>query len=189
MGFISVEKVNSGVIPQLFKPLQLPKLILVELRREFPLWTFPYTSKSCANALKKHLRVSSHAVLPVAASHCALADKTLERSLSITCRMISSSSVPIIGLRPRPGLVFRPSMPSVWKRFTQLLTDTWCISNCSPIFGELKPCAFRSTALHRIRKACEVPLRYPFSKAFYCFDVNSIFLILPMWRDWVYIWV
>lgn len=45
MGFISVVKVNSAVIPQLFKLLQLPKLILVELRQVFPLWTYKETSE------------------------------------------------------------------------------------------------------------------------------------------------
>lgn len=183
MGFISVKKINRAVMPQLFKLLQLPTLKLVELRRGFPLWTFSYTSKSCANALKKRRSVSSQAVFPVAACHCALAAKMLERLRSIACRMISSSSVPIIGLRPRPGRVLSPSIPSAWNRFTQLLTDTWCISSCSPILGELRPCAFNNTALHRILKACDVPLRNPFSSAACCTEVNSNFLILPMRRE------
>ena len=162
MGFIPVIKVYGAFAPQPFKLLQLPKLVSVELRRGFALWTFPYTSKSCANALKKRLSVSSQAVFPVAASHCALADNMLERSFSVTCRMTSPSCVPIIGLRPRPGLVASPLMPSASKRFTQLLTVVRFMSKRSPICGELKPCAFNSTALHRIRKACDEPLRYPF---------------------------
>lgn len=187
MGLVSVIKVYGAVVPQLFKLLQLPNLILVELRRGFPLRTFPYTSKSCANALKKRLRVSSQAVFPVAASHCALAVRTLDRSFSMACRMISSSCLPIIGLRPRPGRVSRPLRPSAKKRITQLLTETWCISNCSPICGELKPCAFNRTALQRIRNACEEPWRYPFSNAFCCIGVNSIFVILPIWIKVSYI--
>ena len=83
MGFISVIKVYGTFVPQPFKLLQLPKLVLVELRRWFALWTLPYTSKSCANALKKRLSVSSQAVFPVAASHCTLADNMLERSFSM----------------------------------------------------------------------------------------------------------
>lgn len=180
MGLVSIIEVYHTLMPQLLKLLQLPQLVLVELRRGFPLWAFSYTSKSCANALKKRLRVSSQAVLPVAASHCALAAKTLERSFSMACRMISSSCVPMMGLRPRPGLVSSPSMPSDSKRLTHLLTDTWCISKCLPTLGELKPCAFRSTALHRIRKECDAPLRYPFSNAACCIGVNSNVLIFPI---------
>lgn len=180
MGFISIVEVYLTFMPQLFKLLQLPKFVLVELRRGFPLRAFPYTSKSCANALKKRLSVSSQAVFPVAASHCALAATTLERSFSMACRIISSSCVPMIGLRPRPGRVSSPVMPSDSNRFTQLLTDTWFISSCSPTLGELMPCAFKSTALHRIRKACDEPLRYPFSSEDFCAGVNSNFLILPI---------
>ena len=182
MGFISVIKVYGTFAPQPFKLLQLPKLVLVELRRGFTLWALPYTSKSCANALKKRLSVSSQAVFPVAASHFALADNMLERSFSMACRMISSSCVPIIGLRPRPGRVPNPLMPSSSKRFTQLLTVVWCISKHPPIWGELKPCAFNSTALHRIRKACDEPLRYPSSNADCCIGFNLISLILPIWN-------
>lgn len=182
MGLVSIIKVNRPVLPQSFKLLQLPKFIVVELRRGFPLRTFLYTSKSCANALKKRLSVSSQAVFPVAASHCALAANTLERSFSMARRIISSSCVPMMGLRPQSERVSNPLIPSDSKRFTQLLTDAWFISNCRPIWGELKPCAFSSTALHRIRKACDAPLRYPFSNAVSCIGVNSGVLILPIRR-------
>lgn len=186
MGLISAIKVYGTFAPQPFKLLQLPKLVSVELRRGFALWTFPYTSKSCANALKKRLSVSSQAVFPVAASHCALADNMLERSFSMACRMISPSCVPIIGLRPRPGLVASPLMPSASKRFTQLLTVVRFMSKRSPICGELN-CAFNSTTLHRIRKACDEPLRYPFSNADRCIGVNFIPLILPIWSVFLFV--
>lgn len=176
MGLVSIIKINRTVLPQPFKLLQLPKFIVVELRRGFPLRTFPYASKSCANALKKRLSVSSQAVFPVATSHYALAANTFERSR----RIISSSCVPMMGLRPRPERVSNPLIPSDSKRFIQLLTDNWFISSCRPIWGELNPCAFRSTVLHRIRKACDAPLRYPFFNAVSCIGVNSSVLILPI---------
>jgi len=62
----------------------------------------PYTFKSCTNAPKKRLSVSLVGSLPGREYPCALAVKTLERSFSMVCRMISSSCVPIMGLRPRP---------------------------------------------------------------------------------------
>lgn len=182
MGFVPIIKVYGTVVPQAFKLLQLTQLMLVELRRGFTLWAFPYTSKSCANALKKRLSVSSQAVFPVAASHCALAARTLERFFSMARRMISSSCVSIMGLRPRPGRVFKPLMPSASKRFTQLLTVAWFISKRSPIWEELSPCAFNCTALHRMRNACDGPLRNPSSNADCCIGLNFISLILPIWN-------
>ena len=112
MGFISVIKVYGTFVPQPFKLLQLPKLVLVELRRGFTFGRFLMRPNLAPMRLKKRLSVSSQAVFPVAASHCALADNMLERSFSMACRMIPSSCVPIIGLsscvpiiglRPRPG--------------------------------------------------------------------------------------
>ena len=85
-------------------------------------------------------------------------------------------------LAPTAGREPNPLMPSSSKRFTQLLTVVWCISKCPPIWGELKPCAFNSTALHRIRKACDEPLRYPSSNADCCIGLNLISLILPIWN-------
>ena len=53
VAFISIIKVNETVILLLYEFMQLLGLVRIELRRGFPLWTFPYTSVSRAKADKK----------------------------------------------------------------------------------------------------------------------------------------
>ncbi len=45
-------EINLTNIKLMHKLLQLPQLRLIELRQEVLIWTFPYTSKSCAKADK-----------------------------------------------------------------------------------------------------------------------------------------
>lgn len=52
MGLISAIKVYGTFAPQPFKLLQLPKLVSVELRRGFALWTFPYSPNLAPMRLK-----------------------------------------------------------------------------------------------------------------------------------------
>ena len=56
MAFITVIKVNEAGLPLTFKLLQKFLLICVLLRRGLPLWSFSYTSKSCAIEDKKFLK-------------------------------------------------------------------------------------------------------------------------------------
>ena len=53
VAFISIIKVNETVFLLLYEFMQLLGLVRIELRRGFPLWTFPYTSVSRAKADKK----------------------------------------------------------------------------------------------------------------------------------------
>ena len=135
MTFIGIIEVYFAVSVQMFKFLQLLALIRIELRRGYSPWAFPYSLISCANADKKRLNVRSLASLPVAFCQASLALLTLW-----------------IGLRPRPGRVCRPLMPSAKKRFTQKLTDTCDISVCKPMALLEKPADLSSTARQRIRK-------------------------------------
>ena len=153
----------------------------VQLRRGFSPWAFSYTLISCANADKKRLNVISLAFFPVACCHACLALLTLCLSCSIAKRTACSSEQSIIGLRPRPGRVCKPSIPSARKRFTHAFTDTKLISVCSPAFAEERPFPFRRTARQRIRKQWLVPLRNPFSNSAYCSGVNFNFFIFPIY--------
>lgn len=180
MAFISIIKVDQTVFFLLYEFLQLLGLILVELRRGFPLRTFPYTSISRAKADKKALKVLSEASFPEACCHASFAFFTLCLSFSMALRTASSSEQSIIGLRPRPGRVSRPLMPSVSKRFTQELTDIWVISACSPICFEVRPVDFRSTARQRIRYAWLLPWRKPSSSCRRCWSVSCITLIFAI---------
>ena len=173
MAFVGIVERNAPFTCLTFKFLQLLGLVLVELRRGYSPWAFPYTLISCANADKKRLKVISLASLPVACSQAAFALLTHCLSSSIARRTASSSEASMIGLRPRPGRVFSPSMPSSLYRFTHAFTETKLISVCAPAFAAESPSAFRRTARQRIRKQCFSPKRNPRSSSRRCVSVNS----------------
>lgn len=180
VAFISIIEVDETVSFLLFEFLQLLGLIRIELRRGFPLGTFSYTSISRAKADKKALKVLALASLPEACCHASFAFFTLCLSFSMALRTISSSELSMMGLRPRPGRVSRPLIPSVSKRFTHELTDMCVISVCSPTFLEVRPLDFNSIARQRIRNAWLLPVRKPSSNCRRCSSVSSITLIIAI---------
>lgn len=180
VAFISIIKVDQTIFFLLYEFLQLLGLIRIELRRGFPLWTFPYTSISRAKTDKKALKVLSEASFPEACCHASFAFFMLCLSFSIALRTASSSEQSMIGFRPRPGRVSSPLIPSTSKRFTQELTDIWVISVCSPTCFEVRPVDFRSTARHRMRYAWLLPLRKPSSSCRRCWSVSCITLIFAI---------
>lgn len=180
VAFISIIEVDETVSFLLYEFLQLLGLIRIELRRGFPLRTFPYTSISRAKADKKARKVLSEASFPEACCHASFAFLTLCLSFSMALRTDSSSEQSIIGFRPRPGRVSSPLIPSDSKRFTQELTDICVISVCSPICSEVRPIDFRSTARQRMRYAWLLPLRKPSSSCRRCWSVSCITLIFAI---------
>ena len=173
VALIGIEEVYHSFFCLLFKFLQLLGLVFVELRRGLSPWAFPYTLISCASADKKRLNVDSLASLPVACCHASRALFTLWRSCSMARRTASSSEQSIIGLRPLPGLVSRPLMPSALYRPSHLFTVCCSISTLSPTLAADMPSAFSSTDRHLIRKQCFSPRRYPFSSSRLCDSVNT----------------
>ena len=180
MTFIGVIEVYFTAFVQMFKFLQLLGLIRVELRRGYSPWAFPYSLISCANADKKRLKVWSLASFPVAFCQASLALLTLCLSSSMHLRTTSASVLSIIGLRPRPGRVCRPLMPSVRKRFTQKFTDTCDISVCKPIALLERPDDLSNTARQRIRKQWLIPCRKPVSNAKRSESCNMMDLTFPI---------
>lgn len=178
--FITIIKVDETVFLLLYEFLQLLGLIRIELRRGLPLGTFPYTSISRAKADKKDLKVLSLAFLPEARCHASLAFLKLCLSFSMALRTASSSELSIIGLRPRPGRVLRPLIPSDSNRLSQKLTDTWVISVCTPTSSEVSPFDFNSITRQRIRNAWLLPWRKPSSSCRRCESVNCITLIFAI---------
>ena len=144
MALVGIIKVYLAFFSFLFKFLQLLGLVLVELRRGFSPWAFPYTLISCANADKKRLNVDS---------------------LASPMTTASSSEQSMIGLRPLPGRVSRPLMPSFSYRFNHFLTVCCSIPVLSPTSEADSPSAFRSKAKHLILKQCLSPMRYPLSSS------------------------
>ena len=163
VALVSIIKVDETVFLLFYEFVQLLGLIRIELRRGFPLGTFSYTSISRAKADKKALKVLSLASLPEACCHASFAFLMLCLSFSMALRTISSSEQSIMGLRPRPGRVSRPLIPSVSKRFTHELTEMCVISVCSPTSMEVRPLDFNSIVRQRIRNAWLLPLRKPSS--------------------------
>lgn len=83
------------------------------------------------------------------------------------------------GLRPFPGLVYKPERPSLWYRFTQWFTEASVMSVSEPAVAALRPFALRSTAMQRIRKQCVSPVRYPRSNDWRASGLSSNFFIRP----------
>lgn len=185
MTLVSEVKVYAAFICLTFEFLQLLGLMRIELRRGRTLGTFSYTSISRANADKKALNMLSEASLPVACCQASLAFLTLCLSFSMAILTASSSEQSIMGLRPRPGRVSKPLMPSDSKRFTHELTDMCVISVCSPTAFDVSPDDFKRTARQRIRKAWLLPSRKPFSNSIRWEAVNSITLIFAI-AVWIY---
>ena len=162
MALVSEIKIYETGLPQFFKLLQQLLAILVVLRRGGSLWIFPYTSKSCANADKKFLRVPLDNFLPVDASTSAQAFSTLCRCLLMASLTACSSFFSRIRFLPRPDSVFRPSSPFSRNRFTQCMT-LWCVWPArAPAAALLRPSALERTMRHLIRKQWVFPSRYPF---------------------------
>ena len=180
MTFIGIIEVYFAVSVQMFKFLQLLALIRIELRRGYSPWAFSYSLISCANADKKRLNVRSLASLPVAFCQASLALLTLCLSCSMALRTTSSSVQSMIGLRPRPGRVCRPLMPSCMKRFTRKLTVTCDISVCKPTCLLESPDDLSNTARQRMRKQWLSPCRKPVSNDKRSESVNMIDLTLPI---------
>lgn len=163
MAFVSEVKVNESLITKIFKFLQLLALNRIELRRGCHPWAFGDTLISCARTSKKRLKVMSLAVFPEAFSHRALADFTLCRSRDTASRTNASSEQSIIGLRPCPGLVFSPLMPSLAYLFVQLKTEGVATSSFRATCSLDSFSLLRSMARQRTRNLWSDPCLYPAS--------------------------
>ncbi len=144
MALITKIKVYQPAVELMHKLLQLLPLVLIELRRGFPLWTFPYTSKSCAKADKKLLNMLLHASFPVAPCHLSLAFITLSLSFRIASMTFSVSEESMMGFAPWPGLFRRPSMPDLRYLFTHRLTVRTVVESSSAIDFDERPFAFNN---------------------------------------------
>lgn len=174
MALVSEVKVNESLITKIFKFLQLLALDRIELRRGCYPWAFGDTLISCARTSKKRLKVMSLAVFPEAFSHSALADFTLCRSRDTASRTNASSEQSIIGLRPCPGLVFNPFMPSLAYLFVQLKTEGVATSSFCATCSLDNFSLLRSIARQRTRNLWSEPCLYPASNCRRSASVSNI---------------
>ena len=182
MCLISKIQINATFIPLLYKLLQLLALIRIELRRGLTLGTFPYTSKSCANADKKFLKVLLLASLPVAACHLCFAFIRLSRSFSIASLTAVSSEESMIGLAPCPGLFRRPASPFSRYRLTQRLTIGSETDKAQAISLEERPSDFINIIWLRFCMKALGSNSTVYSNSTFCLfvRVNSVILIVTL---------
>lgn len=180
MAFISEVKVNESLITKIFKFLQLLALDRIELRRGCYPWAFWDTLISCARTSKKRLKVMSLAIFPEAFSHNALADFTLCRSRDTASRTNASSEQSIIGLRPCPGLVFNPLIPSFAYLFVQLKTEGVATSSFRATCSLDRFSPLRSIARQRTRNLWSDPCLYPASNCRRSASVSNICFFLAI---------
>lgn len=179
MGFIAIEQLDFMFCTKFFEFMQFLKLTFINSFAWFTPRPFPYTLISSAKLFKKRWNVRRLTLLPLDASQAALAACTFWRSALMAVRTDSLSVSIMSGLRPCPGLVYKPEMPSFWYRFTQWLTEASVISVMEPAAAELNPLDLRSTAIQRMRKQCVSPWRYSASKVWRASMLRSIFFMRP----------
>lgn len=180
MALVSEVKVNESLITKILKFLQLLALNRIELRRGCYPWAFGDTLISCAKTSKKRLKVMSLAVFPEAFSHSSLADFTLCRSCDTASRTNASSEQSIIGLRPCPGLVFNPLIPSFAYLFVQLKTEAVATSSFCATCSLDSFSLLRRIARQRTRNLWSDPCLYPASNDRRSSSDNIICFFLAM---------
>lgn len=174
MGFISIIQVNFLLSTDLLKFPKLLYLKVVMFLKRLSLGTTSYSFISSAKLFKKALKVLSLTLLPLFASHSALAVRIRCRLAFMASRMPSlSASTFRSGLRPRPDLVDNPDMPSDLYRLSQLLTLTWLIPVITPTAFEVRPSDFSNILWQRIRKLWLLPAFKPISNSLRCAEVKE----------------
>lgn len=177
MRLVSEIKINFPCFVLIYKLLQLFAFICVYLRRGITLWAFSYTSKSCAKADKKLLKVLRQAFFPVAFCQISFALLTLKRSFSMAAITIFSSEASMIGFRPCPDLFRNPSNPSTRYLFTQRFTVGSEIESFWATSIEDKPSDFIKTIWLRFRKEAREPNIAIYSNSTFCSLVSVTFVI------------
>ena len=180
VAFVSEVKVNESLITKIFKFLQLLALDRIELRRGCYPWAFGDTLISCAKTSKKRLKVMSLIIFPEDASHKVLAAFTLCRSRETASRTSVSSELSIVGLRPCPGFVFNPDMPSLAYLFVQLKTEGVVTSSFRATSSLDRFSLLRSMARQRTRNLWSDPCLYPASNVRRSSSDNIICFFLAM---------
>lgn len=181
MRFVSIIKVYFGKLAQFFKFSKTFNTVLVIFRQRASLTTKSYPFISSANLFKKLRNVSRLTDLPLEASHSALAVCKRWRFALMASKIadLSSDSL-IMGLRPRPGFVANPAMPSDLNRLSQLFTLTLHMPVMRPTSADVLPSALRSMLWQRIRKQWLAPCFSPNSNDWHCADVRTGVLTRPI---------
>lgn len=152
MRFISIIEVYFSRLFEMLKFCNYRYLMVVMLlvRLTFRAGSYPFIFST--NTFKKRRRVLSLMDFPREASHSAFAVCMRCRWFLTDSSKLFLSSESSIGLRPCPGLLRRPDMPSDLKRETQWLTLTWLMPVIEPTSLDERPSAFNRMTWQRLRK-------------------------------------
>ena len=166
MAFVPIIKVYQPQFRQFLKLCQAFYLEPIKLGVGLSLAPAPDSLVFSAKAFKKRRKTSRLTVRPIwAASHSAFAMSTRCRLVLMASRMLARSfSLSKRGLRPRPFLVCRPSIPSDLKRRTQASTDMLLILTIKPTSLEVRPSDLSRITWQRLRNAWVLPFLCPFSR-------------------------
>ena len=179
--FISVVKVYFTLATQALKFAELFKLKPVMFRIRFAFGTSSYPFISSAKLFKKALKVFAHTFFPLTASHSALAVRIRCRLALMAVRIASLSSLSLMtGLRPRPGLVCKPQIPSRLYRANQLLTLISHIPVMAETSLEVRPSNLSRMLWQRMRKQWLLPALKPSDNALCCSSVRAGLFTRPI---------
>jgi hypothetical protein len=190
LAFVSIEQIDFVCLRQLLHNSQPLKSILVERWTRLPFYWLanPFVSSRIGGpttTFKKRRKASRPIDLPCWFSHWALAVWSFWRLALIKSRALCCScSVKINALRPRPGLVSKPWMPSALYRQSQLLTLISHILTIPATSLEWRPSALSRTNWQRLRTAWLWSLRNRLSNSAFAFSSSSGVLTRPIRRKY-----
>ena len=153
MRFITIKNVYLPFFAKILKFFKSFYLRVLVFRQWFSITSKSYSFISSAKVFKKARNVFRHTDLPLCDFHSALAVCIRWRFFLMASKIASlSSTVDIMGLRPRPDCVSKPVIPSLTKRFVQLFTLMWHMSVINPTSFEIRPSDFSNIVWQRILK-------------------------------------
>lgn len=164
MRFISIIKVYLSCFTQALKFCNHLYLMIVVFLIGLVFGTGSYPFISSVNTFKKRRRVLSLIDFPRPASHSALAVCRRCRWDLIASNKSFRSSESRIDLRPCPGLLCSPDMPSCLNRFTRWFTLIWLMPVIRPTSFDVRPSAFNRITWQRLRKQWLSPFLNPCTK-------------------------
>ena len=185
LALVAIEKIDFPCSSQCVHHSQPLKPILVQGWIGLTLYSLANAFVASTTAFKKRRNVSRPIALPCWVSHSALAVWSFWRLALIKSRAVCCScSLKINALRPRPGLVTKPGIPSALYRLSQLLTLISQILTMPATSLELRPSALSRTNWQRMRTAWLLSERNRLSNSALALSSSSGVLTRPMRRNY-----
>ena len=147
MRFILIVQINFAAIHKFLQFKEFFSFTFINSSERFILGAFPYTFISFVKLFKKRRNVRRLTTLPLDASQVALATCTFCRLALIAAKPDASSTSLISSFQPCSGFVYKQERASVWRRFTQWLTEAKVMFVKEPAVIEFNPFVLRRTVM------------------------------------------